>query len=152
MRVQRYGVSQIHLLEHPGLEEYAPEAWAKSITQLMESVRPLAVLAAATERGNEILARVGAMTALPMAANCVEVNAGSPFRVLRYRWGSSLLEEAQVHGDPKLITLTPHLIDAREAETPAEASLARFTPTLRARRICASVFPPEKKPRRKVST
>ena len=138
--VQRYGVSQIHLLEHAGLQEYAPEAWAKSITQLMESVRPVAVLAAATERGNEILARVGAMTSLPMAANCVEVNAGSPFRVLRYRWGSSLLEEAQLHGAPTLITLTPHLIEAREAETPAEASLVSFTPTLEPKdqRVCVS--------------
>ena len=138
--VQRYGVSHIHLLEHPGLEEYAPQAWAKSITQLMESVRPLAVLAAATERGNEILAWVGALTALPMAANCVEVNAGSPFRVLRYRWGSSLLEEAQVHGEPRLITLTPHLIDAKEVETSSEASLARFTPTLDQKdlRVCVS--------------
>ena len=128
--VQRYGVSQIHLLEHDGLKEYAPEAWAKGIAQLMESIRPVAVLAAATERGNEILARVGALTSLPMAANCVEVRGGSPFQVLRYRWGSSLLEEAQLHGDPKLITLTPHLIEAREAETQAEASLVHFTPAL----------------------
>ena len=54
------------------------------------------------------------MTGLPMAANCVEVNAGSPFQVLRYRWGSSLLEEAELHGDPTLITIAPHVIEARE--------------------------------------
>jgi electron transfer flavoprotein alpha subunit len=139
--LQRYGVSRIHLAEHPALEDYAPEAWAKSIAQLIGSVRPHVVLAAATERGNEILARVGALASLPMAANCVEVNAGSPFRVLRYRWGSSLLEEAHVHGDPKLITIAPHLIDPCESETRTEASVESFSPTLEQKdlrvRVCA---------------
>ncbi len=65
-----------------------------------------------------------------MAANCVEVNPGSPFQVLRQRWGSSLLEEAELHGDPKLITIAPHVIEAREGKTCAEASLETFSPTL----------------------
>ena len=36
--LHRYGVSRIHVVNHPRLEDYAPEAWAKSIAQLIKSV------------------------------------------------------------------------------------------------------------------
>jgi electron transfer flavoprotein alpha subunit len=128
--LHRYGVSRIHLVKHPWLEDYAPEAWAKSIAQLIKSAQPRVVLAASTDRGNEVLAHVGALAELPMAANCVQLNPGPRFQVLRHRWGSSLLEEAELHGDPKLITIAPHVIDAREGKTSAEAALETFSPTL----------------------
>ena len=128
--LHRYGVLKIHVVQHPWVEEYAPEAWAKCMTQVMKSVRPQVVLAPSTERGNEILAHVGALMGLPMAANCVQLNPGLPFQVLRHRWGSSLLEEAELHGDPKLITIAPHVIDAQEGKTCAEVALEAFSPTL----------------------
>jgi len=128
--LHRYGVSRIHLVKHPWLEDYAPEAWAKSIVQLIKSAKPRVVLAASTDRGNEVLAHVGALTELPMAANCVQLNPGSPFQVVRYRWGSSLLEEADLHGDPKLITIAPHIIDAKEGKTCAEPIFEAFSPEL----------------------
>jgi electron transfer flavoprotein alpha subunit len=128
--LHRYGVSKIHVVKHPWLEEYAPEAWAKCVAQVIKSVRPQVVLAGSTERGNEVLAHVGALAELPMAANCMQVNAGPPFQVLRQRWGSSLLEEAELHGDPKLITVAPHVIEAKEGKTCAELSLETFSPSL----------------------
>ena len=128
--LHRYGVSRIHVINHPRLEDYAPEAWAKSIAQLIRSVQPRVVLAASTDKGNEVLAHVGALLELPMAANCMQVNPGSPFQVLRQRWGSSLLEEAELHGDPKLITIAPHVIEAKEGKTCADPSLETFFPTL----------------------
>lgn len=128
--LHRYGVSRIHLVKHPRLEDYAPEAWAKSIAQLIKSALPQVVLAASTDRGNEVLAHVGALTDLPMAANCVQLKPGSSFQVLRYRWGSSLLEESELHGDPKLLTIAPHVIDAKEGKTCAEPALETFSPTL----------------------
>jgi len=128
--LHRYGVSSIHLVKHPWLEDYAPEAWAKSIAQLIKSAQPQVLLAASTERGNEVLAHVGALADLPMAANCVQLNPGPRFQVLRQRWGSSLLEEAELHGDPKFITIAPHIIDATEGKTCAEPALETFSPTL----------------------
>jgi len=128
--LRRYGVSKIHVIEHPWLENYAPDAWAKSIAQLAESAQPQAMLAASTDTGNEVLARLGALTALPMAANCLQLKPGSPFQVLRCRWGGSLLEEASLHGNPKLITIAPYVIEATEGETCEETTLETFTPTL----------------------
>jgi len=128
--LRRYGVSRIYLVEHPWLTEYAPKAWARVITQLIESARPQVVLATSTDWGNELLAWAGALTGLPVATNCVQLNPGPPFQLLRQRWGGSLLEEAVLHGDPKLITLAPHVIAATEAETVAETVLETLSPTL----------------------
>lgn len=129
----KYGVTSLRVAEHPELDEYAPQAWARALHQLTQKVQPRLVLAAGTERGNEILASLGALADLPMAANCIEVPAGEPFRVVRYRWGSSLLEEAALSGSPKLLTLAPHVVEPCEAGKPVEINVESFSPSLELR-------------------
>jgi electron transfer flavoprotein alpha subunit len=125
-----YGVTTTHLIEHEALDEYAPEAWARCLHQLLDTVHPVAIMASGTDRGNEVLAHLGAVTGQPMAANCTEIEPGDPFQVTRLRWGGSLFEEAYLHGQPKLLTVAPLVIPAEEAASPAAAELNTFTPEL----------------------
>ncbi len=126
-----FGVSSVHWVKHERLEEYAPVAWAQSIVQLIETLQPEAVLAAGTDRSSEVIAHVGAISNLPLAANCVEVHAGDDaFQVTRMRWGGSLLEEATLTGNPKLLTVAPHSIPAEQNPLGNEPSLQEITPTL----------------------
>jgi len=97
---------------------YAPAAWAQAIVDEIQAGAPEAVLAPGTDRGNEVMAHVAAMLDLPLAANCVSVIPGQPASVTRIRWGGSLLEEANVHGSPLLVTVAPHAVEA--APAPAE--------------------------------
>jgi electron transfer flavoprotein alpha subunit len=127
--LRRHGVSHIYQVRHPALEEYAPIAWARSITQLMKAHSPSAVMAAGTDRGNEILAWVGAITGLPMAANCVEFRSSVP-TVVRHRWGGSLLEEASVHGQPAILTVALFAFEAAEAGNPGDTTLEVVAPTI----------------------
>jgi electron transfer flavoprotein alpha subunit len=129
-RLRTYGVSKIHLARHERLDDYAPEAWAQSIVHLIEAVDPQVVMAPGTDRGNEVLAHVAARTSLPMAANCTEVRPGDPYLVTRMRWGGSLLEEAHLKGEPKLLTIAPHVVGAEEAPAKGEFALEAFTPSL----------------------
>jgi electron transfer flavoprotein alpha subunit len=71
-----------------------------------------AIVGPGSERGNEILARVGAKLDQPMAANCTSVTPGSPASVTRVRWGGSLLEEARLDGVPLLLTVAAHVVAA----------------------------------------
>ncbi len=128
--LQAYGVSKVHLVQHPRLDDYAPEAWAQSVVELIESEKPQAVMASGTDRGNEVLAYVGARTNLPMAANCTEVEPGDPYTVTRVRWGGSLLEEAHLTGEPKLLTVAPFMIPVEEGEAAGELVLNTVTPAL----------------------
>jgi electron transfer flavoprotein alpha subunit len=125
----RYGVSTVHVVEHPRLDAFAPEAWAESIAQLAATSTPRAILTAGSDRGNEILARLAARTELPMAANCIDVTPGDSYVVTRIRWGGSLLEEASLEGTPKLLTVAPHAVQVEESRSSAP-EIRTFTPEL----------------------
>ena len=105
-----YGVETLHAVEDDRLSGYAPAAWAACLEQLIDRVQPSAVVAAGTNRGNEVLGHLAARRDLPFAANVIAV--GSDGTVTRVRWGGSLLEEARIDSDLKLLTVAPHMVEA----------------------------------------
>ena len=105
-----YGVETLHIAEDDRLAAYAPAAWAACLEQLIDQVQPDAVVAAGTNRGNEVLGHLAARRDLPFAANVIGV--GSDGTVTRVRWGGSLLEEARINSDIKLLTVAPHMVEA----------------------------------------
>ncbi|OGF56902.1 MAG: electron transfer flavoprotein subunit alpha [Candidatus Fraserbacteria bacterium RBG_16_55_9] len=127
--LMEHGVTKVYLVQNERFVDYAPEAWAKGLVHLIGAVRPKAVAAAGTDRGNELMARVGANLGLAMAANCTELRPGERLGVTRLRWGGSLLEEAELIGEPKLFTVAPHVV-AWEASPAREFSIKEFHPSL----------------------
>ena len=122
----RLPVDVAHVAElHGG---YAPAAWAAAVAGLAGRVGAGAVVAAGSDRGNEVLAHVAARLEQPFAANCVDVLGDGPVRVPRHRWGGSLLEEARVHGAPALLSVAPHAVAANEA--PGAPRVDPFAPDL----------------------
>jgi electron transfer flavoprotein alpha subunit len=81
---------------------YQPAAWAKALTAEDAD----AIVAAGSDRGNELLAHVAAILDRPFAANVVAIEGDV---VTRQRWGGSLLEEARLPGAPKILTVAPHV-------------------------------------------
>ncbi len=124
-----HGVSTVHVAEHEAFSSYAPAAVARAALDVMGRTAASAVVAAGSERGNEVLAHVAAIADLPFAANCLEATAGDPALVTRVRWGGSLLEEARLHGSPALMTVQPHSV-APEAVAGDPAPIERFAPEL----------------------
>jgi electron transfer flavoprotein alpha subunit len=94
---------------------YAPDALAAAVAEL----EPGAVIAAGTDRGNDLMARIAARLGLPFAANCTAVTPGDPVTVTRQRWGGSLLEEARLHSSRPLITVAPHSVSPDDGPPPA---------------------------------
>jgi electron transfer flavoprotein alpha subunit len=123
-----HGVATALAAEDERLAAYAPGAWARSVTDAIDRAGASAVVAAGTERGNEVLGHVAARLDLPFAANCTAIGEGSePLMVTRVRWGGSLLEEARVHGSPALLSVAPHTVAAgtvNGADAPAVESFA----------------------------
>jgi electron transfer flavoprotein alpha subunit len=112
------GVRTLHVAQ---LDGYAPQAWARAIAQLGATT----IVAAGTDRGNEVLAHAAAITGGVFAANVVEATGDE---VTRQRWGGSLLEQARMHGDPKLMTVAPHAVAIEPAD--GEPAVERFEPSL----------------------
>jgi electron transfer flavoprotein alpha subunit len=94
---------------------YAPAAWAAAI--VAASGEADAIVAAGTDHGSELLAHVAALLDQPFAANVTAMDGDV---VTRIRWGGSMVEEARLHGSPKILTVAPHTQPAAAA-MPVEA-------------------------------
>lgn len=126
-----YGIEKQHVVEHDGLDDYSPSAWGESLAQLAVVATPNAVMATGTERGNEVMAHVGAITGFPMVANCVEIDSsGDTWQISRTRWGGSLLEDATLDAPIKLVTITEHAHEASPAATSGAGVVDVFVPSL----------------------
>jgi electron transfer flavoprotein alpha subunit len=132
-----HGAGVVHAAELDG--SYAPAAWGRAIAELVSGRSPSAVVAAGSDRGNEILAHAAAMTDGAFAANCVAATAGEPALVTRMRWGGSVLEEARVHGPVKLMTVAPHAVAAEAVAGAGAPAVERFTPALQDADLVARV-------------
>jgi electron transfer flavoprotein alpha subunit len=110
-----YGVTDVYVIEPGTLEGYAPQAWARVLAGLATETGATAVLAAGTDRGNEVLAHLGAITGLPMAANCTLVtpDGGQTHRLVRHRWAGLLLEEAVMEAPIALFTVATDAVGKR---------------------------------------
>ena len=106
-QLSSYGISGTISVGSNAIPGYAPAAWAKTLSQLADSADAIAIVAAATDRGSEVLAHLGAMTGLPVAANCMAARLDSPrqWRLIRQRWAGSLLEEAALEAHCALLTV-----------------------------------------------
>lgn len=123
------GVARHRTISHPALIDYAPEAIAGAISQLVAADEPGAVVAAGSERGNEVMAHLAAILDLPLAVNVTEVRAGTDaWGLTRVRWGGSLLEEATVEAPVRLLTVAPHSVEPAGSGDPMAAE--PFTPEL----------------------
>jgi electron transfer flavoprotein alpha subunit len=114
-----YGASDVYTIEPSAVDGYAPQAWARVLAGLAAETGATAVLAAGTDRGNELLAHLGAITGLPMAANCTLVtpDGGRTHRLVRHRWAGLLLEDAVMEAPIALFTVATDSVSPVSAET-----------------------------------
>jgi len=136
-----YGVSTLHVAADDRLEDYAPAAWGQAVAELARAAQPSIVIGTASDRGGEVMAHAGARMKLALAANCTEIVLGDPLRVTRQRWGGSLLEEARLTGEVKLVTLAPHAIVAEASPTRTEVAIQRFSPPISDRDLRVRLLP-----------
>ena len=146
-----YGVTQAYAVAVDG---YAPQAQARAIAGLLpggasswvaggtrrvqatrdhdcESV-PV-VVAAGTDHGNEVLAHLGAITGLPMAANCLSAAAAggeAGLSLVRQRWAGLLLEESVLDAPAALLTVATDAVAAVPADAPGPVTVHEVNPEL----------------------
>ena len=116
-----YGVGDAYAV---AIDCYAPRAWATVIAGLADDGD--AVLAAGTDHGNEVMAHLGAITGLPMAANCVSaapLASGAGLDVVRQRWAGLLLEESGLDAAVALLTIATDAVSPEAAEVPTDVTV-----------------------------
>jgi electron transfer flavoprotein alpha subunit len=124
-----YGAGNVYAVEVGG---YAPQAWGRALAGLAAEVSATAVVAAGTDHGSEVMAHLGAITGVPMAANCVSAarTADGTFELVRQRWAGSLLEDAVLDATPALLTVAVDAVAPAPAEEPAATVVHAYAPAL----------------------
>ena len=132
-----YGVTDAYVMEPAQLAGYAPLAWARVLAGLAGQTGADAVLAAGTDRGSEVMAHLGALTGLPMAANCVSAARSGPgpdgagtWQIVRQRWAGLLLEDAVLESSPALATVATDAVAPVPADAPAALTVHAHQPEL----------------------
>lgn len=127
--VGEYGATVLHVATHSAITDYTPMASGRALKDLVEKLKPAAVLAAGSARGNEQLAHLSAFLDIPMAAECSEITLGSPHQVLRARWAGNLIESALVHSELLVASILSFSIEA-QATGGRPATVVTFEPSL----------------------
>ena len=126
-----HGATRVHTVDHEVLSDFGPEAWGESIAQITAQLRPRAVLACGSERGNEVMAHAAARLDAPFVANCTDItpptDGGGEWSITRIQWGGSLLEDATLKADTALLTCGLHSV-ASSPVAPAPASPPEVQP------------------------
>jgi electron transfer flavoprotein alpha subunit len=127
-----FGVSEVYAVASDELDSYAPIGWARALVELLDLSSATSVVAAGTDRGNEVMAHLGALTGLPMVANCLSASRSdeTTVRLTRQRWAGSLIEEAVLESAPALLTVAFDGVAAEPAPTPAATSVHAHHPSL----------------------
>jgi electron transfer flavoprotein alpha subunit len=149
-RLGTHGVALAHVAADAKFDDFAPAAWGAAIREVVEQRAPVAVVAAGSERGNEVLAHIAARAGLPMAANVVDVEPGAgpggSWRLVRQRWAGSLLEDATLNAPVRLLTVAPHAVAVDPSATGAPPpTVSAFDPTIDAADMVARVVSREAK-------
>jgi electron transfer flavoprotein alpha subunit len=124
------GVTSALAVEARGLTVDHPDGWAAAVAQVVSGRGASAVVGGGTERGNELLARVGARLGLPVAANVLSVEPGDRYRLSRQRWAGSLIEDCWLDAPTKLLTVAPNTVAIAEAAGSAAPSVESVAVTL----------------------
>jgi electron transfer flavoprotein alpha subunit len=116
----------LHAVRMDAVQPFAPDALAAILAQAADDLAVSAVVAAGTDRGNDVMARLAARTGLPFAANCIAATPGDSVEVVRNRWGGSLLEAAMLRSSRCLLTVTPHTFAIAEGAAPMEVDVKLY--------------------------
>jgi electron transfer flavoprotein alpha subunit len=141
--VAAYGVRHVYALGGDGLSAYSGAGWASAILSVREQSKAVVVMAAGTDRGNELMAHVAARAAVAMAANVLSFHGLAPFVVTRQVVGGAALEEMLLDQRPAVFSVAGHAVEATPADVPGAADVVELTPEIAAADLVARVVSTE---------
>jgi electron transfer flavoprotein alpha subunit len=134
-----YGVRHVHHVGGEGVAAYSGAGWASAIQQVREAAGSVVVMAAGTDRGNELMAHLAARTGASMAANVLSFSGLAPFVVTRQVVGGAAMEEMKLHERPAIFTIAGHAVEAKPADISGSGELVEHTPTIAPEDLVARV-------------
>ncbi len=118
-----YGVSKVHVLEGAALSKFEVDGYTKVLCDLIDTLRPVMVLATASPLGREIMPRVAMRCKTGLVADAVHFEMKDGKLVARHPIyaGKALVDETVV-GDTQMALARPNAFSAQKTGS-AEATV-----------------------------
>jgi electron transfer flavoprotein alpha subunit len=134
-----YGVRTVHRVTGDDVAAYSGAGWASAIQTVLQAAGSIVVMAAGTDRGNELMAHVAARSGASMAANVLSFSGLSPFVVTRQVVGGAAMEEMNLHQRPAVFTVAGHAVEAKPADVSGAGEVVEHTPSIAPQDLVARV-------------
>lgn len=125
-----HGVRTVYHAGGDDFAAYGGGSWATAVQAARDAVGAVVVMAAGTNRGNEVLAHLAARWEVPMAANVLTFAGLSPFMVTRQVMGGAAWEEMTLGKRPAIFTVAGHAVQAATAEVAGAGTISALAPKL----------------------
>ncbi len=125
-----YGVRTVHEVTGDGVTAFSGAGWASAIVTARQAAGSVVVMAAGTDRGNELMAHVAARLGAGMAANVLSFSGLAPFVVTRQVAGGAAHEEMVLNQRPAVFTVAGHALEASPADSPGTAQVVAHSPVI----------------------
>lgn len=126
--VGRYGVQKVYLADDPALENYAPQAYTKVLTDLIKEADPAVILLAASTRGKDLAPRVAARLGVGLASDCtgIEVRDGR-LLITRPIYAGKVIAKVVEETRPQMATVRPNIFPSPEPDTSSTAAVVNIS-------------------------
>jgi electron transfer flavoprotein alpha subunit len=138
-----YGVRTVHRVGGDGVAAYSGAGWAAALVAVREAAGSVVVMAAGTDRGNELMAHVAARSGASMAANVLSFSGLAPYAVTRQVVGGAAMEEMNLHQRPAVFTVAGHAVEAKPADVTGAGEVVEHTPEVLPEDLVARVVSTE---------
>ena len=104
------GVSTLHLIDDPGLAQFAPEAYSSALAQIIREAKPSVVLWGATGHGKELSGRVAAKLDLGLATDCIDVRVeNGELLLMRPIYAGKAIATVKAKTLPVMVSIRPNI-------------------------------------------
>ena len=106
----RYGADKVITATNAGFGQYAPEGFARAVTERAKAGGYGAVVFAASAQGKDLAPRVAAQLGVPLAADVTDVAVdGGKVTVTRPVYAGKAMLKVKVNASPAVLSLRPNL-------------------------------------------
>lgn len=116
--------SKIWVIDHPSLEQYAPDAYARAITTLFQKEKPLMFLIAASSNGRDLAPKLAARFDGAFASSCTDVMIdGDRLVAVRPVLGEKAFLRIGFRSPLQILTIRPNVIPVVEPGNPSSGDI-----------------------------
>ncbi len=122
--------SKVWVVDHPSLENYTPDAYAKAMTALFEKEKPIMLLLAASSNGRDLAPKLAARFDGALASSCTDVvMEGSRLIAVRPVLGETAFVRVGFKSPLQIMTVRPNVIPVAEPENPSNGTVEKVDVT-----------------------